>query len=91
MLTQVLVDAGFTDVNTDTVTHEVQFADGSLFARLNAMALIGMSDSGKAMSEAERGELAGQIAVESYELIARNMQEGMFALPLASILAVAHL
>lgn len=91
MLTQVLVDAGFKDVNTDTVTREVQFADGSLFARLNAMALIGMSDRGKAMSEAERGELAGQIAVESHDLIARDTQEGMFVLPLASILAVAHL
>jgi ubiquinone/menaquinone biosynthesis C-methylase UbiE len=89
-LARLLVDAGFRDVDTRTLTHDVHFADGALFARLNAMALIGMSDKGKTMSEAERGELAGQIAAESHHLIARGTKEGMFVLPLASILAVAH-
>ena len=57
-LTNLLVDAGFSDVSVGTHAHGVQFADGALFARLNAMAVIGMSDKGKAMSEAERADLA---------------------------------
>ena len=51
---------------------------------------IGMSDKGKSMSEAERGELAGQVAAESRDLIARGTHEGMLVLPLASIVATAH-
>jgi ubiquinone/menaquinone biosynthesis C-methylase UbiE len=86
----LLADAGFRDVETGTLTHGVQFADGALFARLNAMALIGMSDRGKAMSEAERGELARQVADESRDLIARGTKDGVFMLALASIVAVAH-
>jgi ubiquinone/menaquinone biosynthesis C-methylase UbiE len=48
---QLLVEAGFSDVEVEMFAHVVQFADGSLFARLNAMAAIGMSERGKAMSE----------------------------------------
>jgi ubiquinone/menaquinone biosynthesis C-methylase UbiE len=57
-LKSLLVDAGFSHVNVNTLAHDVQFADGALFARLNAMAVIGMSEKGKAMGEVERGELA---------------------------------
>ena len=63
-LKSLLADSGFSDVSVGTLAHDVQFADGALFARLNAMAVIGMSDKGKAMSEVERGELAGRIAAE---------------------------
>jgi ubiquinone/menaquinone biosynthesis C-methylase UbiE len=89
-LKQLLVEAGFGDVHVGTLAHDVQFADGGLFARLNAMAAIGMSEKGKAMSEAERGELAGQVAAESQDVVARATTNGMFVLPLATIFAVAH-
>jgi SAM-dependent methyltransferase len=87
---QLLVEAGFRDVDVGMFAHDVQFADGSLFARLNAMAAIGMSERGKAMSEAERGELARQIAVESQDAVARATKNGMFVLPLKSVFATAH-
>ncbi|MEP6916604.1 MAG: hypothetical protein ABJC89_13215, partial [Acidobacteriota bacterium] len=63
--------------------------DGALFARLNAMAVIGMSEQGKAMSEAARGELAGQIAAESAAAIAQATKNGMFVLALTTNLATA--
>jgi hypothetical protein len=69
----------------------VRFPDGALFARLNAMAAIGMSDKGKTMNEAERGELAGRVAAESADLIARFTKDGMFLLRLTTNIATAHL
>ena len=86
----LLVGAGFRDVQVGTLAHDVQFADGGLFARLNAMAAIGMSEKGKAMTEAQRGELAGQIAGESQEVIAKATRNGRFVLPLSAIVATAH-
>jgi hypothetical protein len=78
-------------VNVNTLAHDVQFADGALFARLNAMAVIGMSEQGKAMSEAERAELAAQIAAESADVIAKATKDGMFVLPLTANVATAHI
>jgi len=88
-LNNLLVDGGFSHVKVSTLAHDVEFADGALFARLNAMAVIGMSDKGKAMSDAERGELAGRIAAESADAIAKETKNGMFVLPLTSIIATA--
>ena len=89
-LRDLLADGGFDDVSVETIAHDVQFADGALFARLNAMAVIGMSDKGKTMSEADRGELAGRIAGESQELIAKATKNGIFEIPLTSTLAIGH-
>jgi len=89
-LKHLLVEAGFGGVRLGTLAHDVQFADGALFARLNAMAAIGMSDKGKALSEMERAELAGQIAGESQDVVAKATKNGMFVLPLTTIFATAH-
>ena len=89
-LQHLLRDAGFNDVQVGTVAHDVQFADGGLFACLNAMAAIGMSEMGRAMNEAERGELAGRIAAESQGVIAKATMNGMFVLPLTTNIATAH-
>jgi len=89
-LNTLLVKAGFSRVSVNTHAYDVQFGDGALFARLNAMAVIGMSEKGKAMSEAERGELAGQIAAESQDVIAKATKNGSLVLPLAANIATAH-
>lgn len=89
-LKTLLVDAGFSDVTVGTISHNVQFPDGILFARLNAMAVIGMSEKGKALSESERGELAGRIAAECKDTIARSTRNGVFVLPLTTTIATAH-
>jgi len=88
-LNRLLAESGFGHVNVQTVTHDVQFADGALFARLNAMAVIGMSEKGKAMSDAERGELAGRIAAESQDVIAKATKNGTFVLPMTTNIATA--
>ena len=74
----------------ETLAHDIQFADGGLFARLNAMAAIGMSERGKTLNDGERGELASEIAAESQELIAAATRNGMFVLPLATLVATGH-
>jgi ubiquinone/menaquinone biosynthesis C-methylase UbiE len=88
---QLLVDAGFTDVSVDTFAQDIRFADGALFARLNAMAVIGMSETGKALSEAERGALADRIASESQDVVGRATKNGMFVIPLTTVLATGHI
>jgi hypothetical protein len=45
-LESLLRDAGFRGVRSKTVSRTISFADGSVFVRLNAMALIGMSAAG---------------------------------------------
>jgi hypothetical protein len=60
-----------------------------LFA-LNTMEVVGMSERGKAMSDPERGELAGRIAAESGDAIAKATKNGMFVLPLATNIATAN-
>jgi ubiquinone/menaquinone biosynthesis C-methylase UbiE len=90
-LVAVLRGAGFRDVRVESVSYDVRFPDGLLFARLNAMAVIGMSEKGKGLGEPERADLAGRIAVESQDLVARHTRDGAFVLPLAMNLAIAHL
>ena len=86
-LKSLLAENGFGRVDVQTVTHDVQFADGLLFARLNAMAVIGMSEKGKTTNEVERGELAGRIAAESHDVIASATKNGTFVLPLSTNIA----
>jgi ubiquinone/menaquinone biosynthesis C-methylase UbiE len=86
----LLVDGGFKDARIETMSHDVRLGDGALYARLNAMAVIGMTAKGKAMNESERAELAGRIAADSQELIARFTRNGAFLLPLTSNIAIAR-
>jgi ubiquinone/menaquinone biosynthesis C-methylase UbiE len=88
-LNRLLAESGFGHVNVQTVRHDVQFGDGALVARLNAMAVIGMSEKGKALNEAQRGELAGRIAAESQDVIAKATKNGTFVLPLSANIATA--
>ena len=87
-LTTLLRDAGFRDVRVRTVSHDVRFSDGALFARLNAMAVIGMSEKGKALTDAERGELAVQIAADSRDTIERLTRNGEWVFPLSTNIAI---
>jgi SAM-dependent methyltransferase len=89
-LAGLLIDGGFGAVAVEAFSHDVQFADGALYARLNAMAVIGMSDIGKAMSEGERGELAGRISADSAQVIAKATINGVFVLPLTTNIATGH-
>jgi ubiquinone/menaquinone biosynthesis C-methylase UbiE len=89
-LKALLVDGGFRQVSVQTCSRDVTFADGAVFARLNAMAAIGMSEKGKAVNEAARGELAGQIAADSQAVIDRYTRNGAFVFTLSTNLAIAR-
>jgi len=89
VLKALLVGGGFRDVRVETLSHDVTFADGALFARLNAMAVVGMSEKGKGLNEAARAEVAGQIAVDSQAVIDRHTKNGAFVFPLSTNIAVA--
>jgi hypothetical protein len=89
-LKTLLEAAGFSDVRVETVSHDVRLPDGALYARLNAMAVIGMSEKGKGLNEAERVELAGRIAADSQDLVTRQTKEGAFIFPLVTNVAVAR-
>ena len=89
-LRTLLIDHGFHDVKVETFSHDVRFSDGRLFARLNAMAVIGMTETGKKMNEGERSELAGRIGAESQAVIARYTKQGEFVMPLSTNIATAR-
>ena len=89
-LRALLIDGGIHDARVETFSHDVRFSDGTLFATLNAMAVIGMTERGKKLNEGERGELAGQIAAESHEVIARYTKHGEFTIPLSTNIATAR-
>jgi ubiquinone/menaquinone biosynthesis C-methylase UbiE len=89
-LRALLIDGGFHDATVETHSHDVRFSDGTLFATLNAMAVIGMTERGKRLNEGARGELAGRIAAESHAVIARHTQHGEFVIPLATNIATAR-
>jgi hypothetical protein len=42
-LAAVLAGNGLQDVRVETVSHDVRMTDGPVFARMNAMAVVGMS------------------------------------------------
>lgn len=69
-LAALLEDAGFRDVQVETVARTVRFADGEVFVRLNAMALVGMADGADHWDEDERARLTGLIAADSAGAIA---------------------
>lgn len=88
-LRALLADNGFHHVRVDSFRHEVRFADGMSFAILNAMAVVGMTEMGRKLSDGERGDLARQIAAESREVIARYTSDGEFVIPLSTNIATA--
>jgi ubiquinone/menaquinone biosynthesis C-methylase UbiE len=89
-LRRVLDDAGFTSVQVETVSHDVRMDDGPLYARLNAMAVVGMSPAAKTMDEAQRTELAGRIAEDSFAVVARFTDAGALVFELTTLIATAR-
>jgi hypothetical protein len=63
---------GFRDVRSRTTTRTVRFADGAAFVRLNAWALVGMSEGGGKLTEAERMRQVDAIVDDSAELLRAN-------------------
>jgi hypothetical protein len=64
--------------------------DPAMLARLNAMAVIGMSEAGKSMSEAQRGETASAIVEASRGVFAKHLHGGALAFQTSANIATAR-
>lgn len=85
----LLRDAGFHDVRTKTVSRTIRFADGSLFVRLNAMALAGMGERSGEIGEEERVRMVDAITGDSAELVRQASDESGFGYELTATVATA--
>jgi SAM-dependent methyltransferase len=61
----LLRGAGFHQLCSATLSRRIRFPDGAPFLHLNAMALVGMSDAGKNMTDQQRKEAVATIVRES--------------------------
>jgi ubiquinone/menaquinone biosynthesis C-methylase UbiE len=86
-LEALLREAGFDSVRSKIVSHTVRFSDGMVFVRLNATALVGMSQAGKDLTGARRAELIEAVSRDSSELVRAHTDETGFAYELRAVVA----
>ena len=89
-LERLLQDAGFHDVRVRTISRTIRFEAGSPFARLNAMALVGMSAGAKAMDDEARKRVVETIVSESTPVLQANTEGSDLAFELSTNLATAR-
>lgn len=89
-LEALLREAGFRDVQSRTLSRTIRFEDGAVFVRLNAMAYVGMSAKGRAMSEDDRKSAVESIVSESTPVLQRHSEGGVLAFGLSTNLATAR-
>jgi hypothetical protein len=88
-LEALLRGAGFGDVRVRVVSRTMRFEDGSVFARFNAMAMVGMSPSAKEMREAERAEVMAAILRESVDVVQPHTDAAGFTYEIRANVATA--
>lgn len=86
----LLREAGFRDVRSRRVSHTIRFDDGSVFVRLNAVALVGMSAASKNMSDDERGKIVAAIVHDSADVVRRQTDEEGFAYEISANVVTAR-
>ena len=75
-LASLFTEAGFNDVTVQTVSDTTRFDDGPLFARLNTMALMGMSPAAKAMGEEDRTQVVARIVEDCVQHVLPRYADG---------------
>lgn len=89
LLEGLLRDAGFDYIDVKTLARMVRFDDGALFIRLNTMAFVGMSTTGKAMSDDDRKRVIENIIEESAPVLQQYSDGPGLAFELRTNLAIA--
>jgi ubiquinone/menaquinone biosynthesis C-methylase UbiE len=89
-LAALLEAGGLSDVTVERHEQLIRFADGRVFARLNAMAIVGMSEGGKGKPDEERARLAEQIVGDSEDVLRRYADGSGVAFVLAANVAIAR-
>ena len=90
-LGQLIIDAGFQNVDVESATRTIRFTDGAMFVQLNSMALVGMSANGPSMTEEERSGVADVISRESAGIVKAHTNGGGFVFEIAANIATATL
>lgn len=88
-LETLLRETGFRDVRSKTVSRTIRFNDGSVFVRLNAMALVSMSRASSAMSDEERQQIVAAVTRDSADLVRLHTDGTGFAFELGTNVAMA--
>jgi ubiquinone/menaquinone biosynthesis C-methylase UbiE len=89
-LEAVLREVGFRDVQSTKLTRTIRFSDGAVFVRLNAMALVGMTQNAKTMSDDERERMVASIAADSGGVLKRYTDASGLAFEVSTNLATAR-
>jgi ubiquinone/menaquinone biosynthesis C-methylase UbiE len=87
-LKRLLTDGGFRDVRVDEVSLVSRFPDGAEFVRMNAMALVGMSNA--QLPDQERGRLLETIVVESMDAVRPYLEGATLVCEFRSNIAAAR-
>lgn len=85
----LLRDAGFRKVQSQTVSRTIRFPDGHVFARLNAMAMVGMSAKGKDLSDDRRAAVVDAIVSDSTRLVHAHTTAAGFTYEIGAVLVTA--
>jgi ubiquinone/menaquinone biosynthesis C-methylase UbiE len=88
-LAGLLMNAGLSDVRVEPMTRTIRFDDGPRFVRLNAMALVGMSQAARVMTDAERARVVDAIVVESAPVTPRYAEGTALAFDIGANVATA--
>jgi ubiquinone/menaquinone biosynthesis C-methylase UbiE len=86
---ELLRTADFRDVRSQTLSRTIRFANATVFVRMNAMALVGMSANGKDMGEDERRTAVADIVRDSTEAIQPWRTGSALVFELSTVLATA--
>lgn len=89
-LERLIGDAGFQEVKVDSLARRIRFADPTLFVRMNAMALVGMSPASATMSEQERAQLVDLIVDDCAEVVRQYSDAEGLVFDLATNVATAR-
>lgn len=90
VLERLLADAGFQEVRVEKLSRTMRFADGAVFVRMNAMALVGMSAASANMSDEQRAQLVALIAKESADVLPAYADGEGTAFEISTNLAIAR-
>jgi ubiquinone/menaquinone biosynthesis C-methylase UbiE len=88
-LEALLGEAGFRDVRSKTLSRTIRFADGSVFVRLNATALVSMSADSNELGDEVRKRIVEAIIRDSAEVMQPYTDEAGLAFELSTNLATA--
>lgn len=92
VLSRLLIEGGFHDVDVTPATLETRLEiEPTILARMNAMAVISMSERGKTLADDERATMSAAIVEASLPEIARFVDDGAIGFQTSSNIAVARI